>query len=362
MNSDQLKYLLALNTHPKFGSQTLKKLMAVFDCSPKKIWNASSSCINQKLDKKVADIILEIRGSVDPDKVIQSLEGANIGFITMYDNLFPRHLKEINDCPILLYVKGNVELLNSNCFAVVGSRKYSEYGKSCAKYFTKEMVDADLIVVSGLALGIDSIVHRESLHHGGKTAAVLGCGLDQIYPSSNQILAREILERGGLIVSEYPPGTPPYKQNFPLRNRIIAGLSLGVLVIEAREKSGALITAYAALEYNREVFAVPGDINRETSSGTNLLIKQGAVPALNSESIFEVLLLEKKKVEDRVKELLPLTKEEEVILNLLDENKDIDTITKKSGYNIVLINSTLTTLEMKGMIENIGGGRFQKVK
>ncbi len=191
---------------------------------------------------------------------------------------YPKQLKEIYDPPLKLYVLGNKQLLKEKGIAIVGSRKATEYGKNVAQQISKQLSEAGINIISGLALGIDSYAHLGTLQKEniGKTIAVLGSGLDKIYPKENIELARRIIKSGGCIVSEYPIGTSASKLNFPQRNRIISGLSKGVLVVEAGEKSGSLITADFALEQGREVFAVPGDINKENSKGTNDLIKQGA--------------------------------------------------------------------------------------
>jgi len=305
-------------------------------------------------------LIIEARDNYDPDKEIETLKKYDIGYITMYDKSYPQLLLEIPDCPVILYIKGNIESLSAPSIGIVGSRKYTDYGRTSAKRFSKECVSGGLNIISGLALGIDAIAHREALDAGGITVGVLGCGLDQIYPTSNAILADEMIAKKGAVVSEYPPGTPPYKQNFPLRNRIIAGLSLGVLVVEAAEKSGALITAYSALDYNREVFAIPGNINCESSIGSNQLIQKGAKLVTKVEDIFDELNVDLIKDETKAKELLPENEEEKILLELLTkEEKNIDEIIHQSNLNVIAVNSTLSLMEMKGMVENIGGGRYK---
>src|SRR3989338_8552737 len=188
------------------------------------------------------------------------------------DSGYPPLLKQLRDPPQSLYYKGNAELLHTSCLAIVGTRKPSVYGKAMAAYFTKGLLSYGLTLVSGLAFGIDAIVHEVTLEEGGKTIAVLGNGLDRIYPERHAALAQKMLQNGNLILSEYAPGTPSHKHNFPQRNRIISGLSLATLVIEAPIKSGALITAKHAFEQNRDVFAVPSDLGRDSAEGCNLLI------------------------------------------------------------------------------------------
>jgi len=209
--------------------------------------------------------------------------------ICMESEDYPEQLRNIYDLPVKLYVLGNKELLKQKSIAIVGSRDATEYGKKVALQFSKELSDCGINIISGLALGIDTCAHLGTLYQDciGKTIAVLGSGLDEIYPKQNIKLAKQIIKSGGCIITEYPLGTKPEKMNFPQRNRIISGLSRGVLVVEASEKSGSLITTDFALEQGREVFAVPGNILSETSVGSNNLIKQGAKLVTNYEEILE---------------------------------------------------------------------------
>ena len=206
---------------------------------------------------------------------IKYMEENNIKIINICEKNYPQLLKEIYDPPVSLYVKGNIEILNSKNIGIVGCRECTEYGKKAAKYFAYNLAKQNINIVSGLARGVDSYAHLGSLSTG-RTVAVLGNGLDMIYPKENIELANAIIRRGGAIISEYPCGTNPDKMNFPARNRIISGMSKGIIVIEAKEKSGTLITVDFALEQGREVFVVPGNINSINSVGTNDLIKQGA--------------------------------------------------------------------------------------
>lgn len=356
----QTEYLLILNAHEKIGSQTIKKVLASFDDDVDKLWEANEDMLRERLGHKIASLIIEAKNKFNIESEIEKLQKSDIGYITMYDKNYPALLKEVSDHPAVLYVKGNIEALKMPSIAVVGSRKFTNYGRKIAYELSKECSNAGLSIVSGLALGIDAVAHRAALDVNGITVGVLGCGLDRIYPATNFVLGKEIIERGGVIVSEFPPGTPPLVYNFPQRNRIIAGLALGTLVIEAAEKSGALITAYCALDYNREVFAVPGNIDTETSKGTNVLIQKGAKMVIKVEDIFEELDVEIKKSEQKSKEIFPESDEEVKILNCLSSgDKSIDEIIYESKINIVALSSTLSLMEMKGIIENLGGGRFK---
>lgn len=355
------KYLLALNAHEKIGSQTLKKIVAAFS-DLEKLWHMPESKIGQRLEPKIVKLIQEARELYDPEKEVEKLHTHNIGYITLYDKEYPELLSEVYDAPMVLYIKGEIAAINSVGIAIVGSRKYTAYGKRVAAKLAKECSLAGLSIVSGLALGIDGEAHRSALDCNGITVGVLGCGLDRIYPSAHLGLAREIIQRGGAIISEYPPGTTAFKSNFPARNRIIAGLSLGTLVIEAGEGSGSLITAECALEYNREVFAVPGPIDSDYSRGTNLLIQKGAKLVMSIEDVLEELPVEQKKSQNAAKEILPESEEESLLLSLLNSGEQVvDFLIQESGMNIISVNTALTMMEMKGMIENVGGGRYKKI-
>ncbi len=353
---------MALNCHQKIGGQTLKKILAAFEDNAERAWQANEFELKRKLEQKIVELIIESRNSYDPDNEIEKLKRLNIGYITISDKEYPAQLKELPDAPVILYVKGNVEVLKLPSLAVVGSRKFTQYGKSAAYKLSKDVAAAGLAIISGLALGIDAVAHQAALDAGGKTVGVLGCGLDKIYPIANSNLAKQIIDSGGTVITELSPGTPPMKQNFPARNRIIAGLSMGTLVVEAAEESGSLITAFAALEYNREVFAVPGNINSETSVGVNRLIQRGAKLVIDSKDIFDELNIEIKSNQQKAKELAPKTEEEEIILQLISRDGAIvDKIVQESGLNIVVVSTTLTMMEMKGMVENVGGVYHKKV-
>ena len=276
-------YWIWLSLIPNLGSIKKQRLLQSFK-TPEKIFLASKEELLkvEGIGDKIANEILDnnIRKSVKNH--ITYMEKNNIQFITIQDDEYPQILKEIYDYPISLYVKGNTKILNSKSIAIVGCRDATTYGQNSAKYFGYNLAKEGICVVSGLAKGIDSYAHIGALgasgksDSNGKTIAVLGNGLDMIYPQENIELANMIIEKGGAIISEYPLGTKPDKMNFPARNRIVSGMSKGVLVVEAKEKSGTLITVDFALEQGRDVFVVPGNINSVHSVGTNRLIKEGA--------------------------------------------------------------------------------------
>lgn len=275
--------------------------------------------------------------------------------INLNDPDYPSLLKEIYDPPAVLYVRG--EIPQGIYLAVVGTRRMSDYGERATRQLVRELSRLGVVIISGLATGIDTVAHETALENKGKTIAVLGSGIDDqaIFPASNVKLAHRIVEQGGAVISEYPPLTRAMRYYFPLRNRIISGLSKGVLVVEAPEKSGALVTAYRALEQNREVFALPGPIYSSRSWGTNHLIQKGAKLVLQVEDILTELGLEIKKV----KKTVQLTLEEEIILkSLAEESLHIDELQKRTSLDMAKLSSTLTLLELKGLIRHLGHEKF----
>ena len=276
--------------------------------------------------------------------------------ITIEDNNYPKILREIKDPPRILYYIGSLPRAESSSFAVVGTRMASSYGKQVALEIAGDLAEAGLTIVSGLAPGIDTFCHQAVVEKEERTIAVLGTGLDEksIYPQSNLKLARKIIEKG-LLISEYPPGTPGLKQNFPRRNRIISGLSFGVLVIEAKERSGSLITAGWALKQGKKVFAVPGSIYSTNSRGTNYLIKNGAKLVENANDILKELDLPS----INKSEIIGETAEESRILEILKEGGlYIDEIIKRTGLNPANVSSALAIMEIRGKVRNLGGNIY----
>ena len=279
-------------------------------------------------------------------------------YFTIEDDIYPQCLKEISNPPLKLYYKGNLDLLkDERLIAVVGTRNPSSYGKLCCEYMVKKMTSANITIVSGFAKGIDSIAHKTSLLAGGKTIAVIASGLDIVYPASNLSLYREIEEKG-LILSEYEAGVKPFKFNFPQRNRIIAGLSKGVIVVESKNRGGSLITADLALEFNRDVYAVPGDVFSEYSKGCNNLIRDSKAKSLSN--INELLddyswKIEEKNINNKY------TQNQLLILNSLSSEKNLDNILMETKIEQTEILAELMTLEIMGAIKSIAGGRYKKI-
>ncbi len=298
----------------------------------------------------------------------------NIKMVNVYEETYPQKLKNIYDPPIALYYKGKLDLDNFS-IAVVGSRRTTGYGAKTACRLSYDLAMRGVTIVSGLARGIDSIAHKGCLDAGGKTIAVLGCGIDNIYPPENTALFKDIIDSEGLVLSEYPPGMPPLQHNFPARNRIISGMSNGVLVIEAAKRSGSLITAGCALEQGREVFAVPGNIDCAYSMGTNQLIKEGAKLVLNASDILEefeyhriqnIPTFQENTNEEISKKYINLfkgltTEEIKILKVILDGAHSIDEIIESSNISAKDANSILFMLEMKGVIGQSTGKLFEVI-
>ena len=282
----------------------------------------------------------------------------NYNFITIKDDVYPECLKEISNPPLKLYYKGNLDLLKEErLIAVVGTRNPSSYGKLCCEYMVKKMSRANITIVSGFAKGIDSIAHKTSLLTDGKTIAVIASGLDIVYPASNLSLYREIEEKG-LILSEYEAGVKPFKSNFPQRNRIIAGLSRGTIVVESKDRGGSLITADLALEFNRDVYAVPGDVFSEYSKGCNNLIRDARAKSLSN--INELLEDYSWNIEEK-NENNKYKKNQLLILNSLSSEKNLDNILIETKIEQTEILAELMALEIMGVIKSIAGGRYKKI-
>lgn len=363
VKDDELKYFLAFNQEQEFGARTIAKLLQAFS-SLEEVWQAGSDkLLKRGIPNNIINKIISLRHKVDPNEELKKVERLGVKVITIQDKDYPRLLKEIPDPPALLYVRGEILPDDELAVAVVGAREYTYYGRQALEKLVPPLVQSGLTIVSGLALGIDGYAHREVLKvPKARTIAVLPTGVDRVYPACHKSLAEEIIRGRGAIISEFPLGTQSYPNNFPIRNRIIAGLSLGTLVIEAGLKSGSFLTAKSALEYNREVFAVPGSIFSDKSEGTNNLIKMGAKMVINVEDIFEELNINTRMQETKNQKIIADTKDEEIILAVLDRQKpeNVDKIAKLTNIDISTLNSTLVMMEMKGKIRNIGGNLYIK--
>src|SRR3989344_1206621 len=288
MSNLDTAYLLALHSIDGLGPVRLKKILDYFK-DPKLAWSADSEEIKRLgIPQNTVNLFLEKRTKLDPLGYMEDIQKSGIKWLTIFDESYPKLLSQIYDPPIVFYYKGDVDW-DSKSIAVVGTRKITGYGKAVTEGFTKDLSSAGLTIVSGLAKGVDSVAHRTTIDNKGKTIAVLGSGLNKIYPYENKKLAEEITQGHGAVISEFPPEYPSLPGNFPARNRIISGLSLGVLVAEAAEDSGSLITARFAIEQGREVFAVPGPITSTLSRGPIDLINEGAKAVFSADEILDEL-------------------------------------------------------------------------
>ncbi|OGI29364.1 MAG: DNA protecting protein DprA [Candidatus Moranbacteria bacterium RIFOXYA12_FULL_44_15] len=356
-----MKYLNSLNKINGVGPQKFKLLFNHFE-SLEAVWRADLTELKaSKIPEKLAEKIIFERKNINPEEEWEKLEKENIRMITLTDSDYPDLLKEIPNAPYILYVKGDFDFFNNSpAISIVGSRKYTDYGRQAALSFARDLAAAGITVVSGMALGIDTFAHRGALDSRGKTIAVLGNSLDDesIYPRNNVNLSREIIENGALI-SDYPIKTTAGTTTFPARNRIIAGLTMGTIVIEAGEKSGSLITANLALEYNREIFSVPGSIFSPYSFGTNQLIKQGARTLTSVADILEELDISREKTYNTKVEKNPSSAEEKILLDILSPDPThIDNLAKLAKLEVSAVSSTLAMMEIKGWVRNIGGQNY----
>jgi len=360
---DELIYWLSLHLIQGLGSISFRNLLRHFG-SPKGVFEAELSDILEveNIRSEVASRIVRREFLKEPRKVLREIEREGARIITIEDSTYPKLLKEIYDPPMLLYIKGNDIPRNLGFIAMVGSRNPTPYGVKVSKDMAYALARRGMGIVSGLAQGIDSASHWGCIEAGGFTVAVLGTGIDRIYPKSNKELFDKIVKTG-CVITEFPPGTPPDARNFPIRNRIISGLSRGVVVVEATKKSGSLITASLALEHGREVFAVPGSIRSFKSAGCHYLLKQGAKLVENADDIMEELGLNYPfvpKRERRGEEIqLPEDSLEKRIYEMIgDYPIHVDEIKNRLKIDFSKLSCTLLNMELKGLIRQLPGNRF----
>jgi DNA processing protein len=375
LSMDSADYLgwVALALTPGLGARTAGKLLREFG-SPEAIFAASLTLLEaQRLPAAVAQAIHSRSPLSDAARELATVEASRCRLLTWDEPEYPARLREIYDPPPLLYVLGNAQLLSRHIVSIVGARRPTPYGNQMAERLGRDLAQRGLVVGSGLARGIDACAHKGALSApDGGTVGVLGCGIDVIYPKENKKIFAEIEQRG-VIVSEFPMGTFPAPQNFPIRNRMIAGMSLGVVVVEGAQYSGSLITARLAMEFGREVFAVPGNVTQPMSFGPNLLIKQGAKLVVGWEDVVEelptpvraeLLPVETASQEERNTLLAQeMSASERILYGLLgtDEARPIDDLVELSGLNSSEVLGSLFDLEMKGVVRQLPGKQFLKV-
>jgi DNA processing protein len=358
-----MKFLNALNKIQGLGPQKMKMLLDFFG-SAENIWKADFQNLTQSgIGESLAHKITAEREKINPEEELEKLAKENIRAIDFQSPYYPALLREIPSAPYLLYIKSSLsipDIFRNPMVAMVGSRKMTGYGKQVAYSFARDLAIAGITVVSGMALGVDAEAHIGTLEARGKTIAVLGSSLEDanIGPRANFQISRKIIDNGALL-SDFPLGIQSIPGNFPARNRLMAGLTLGTLVVEAALDSGSMITANLALDFNREVFSVPGPIFSESSQGTNKLIKNGAKLISSVQDVLEELNLEKRAGIEKAREIIPESPEEEIVLkNLSKEPLHIDKLLKITKLKTASLSSTLVMMEMKGMVKDIGGQNY----
>lgn len=353
-----LPYLIALHSVEGLGSVRLKLLLDYFK-DPKAVWDCSYKELKSlAVPEKVLTGISNKKKELSPELYWEELEREQIKILTFFDKDYPALLKEIPDPPLILYYKGEVKKSDSHSIGVVGTRKITSYGRVVTEQFTSGLVAAGLVIVSGLARGVDTIAHKTTLENEGRTLAILGGGLNLIFPPENIKLAAQIWDGRGAVMTEFPPNYPHLAGNFPGRNRIISGLSLGILVTEAAEDSGSLITARYASEQGREVFAIPGPVTSDLSRGPSILIKEGARLVYQVDDILDELGLDKdRRVADPA--ALDLSADDRVVLECLrNDTKHVDEVCRSLKKSSQLVTSSLIRLEIKGVVKSMGGGNY----
>ena len=363
MTDEEIKYFLGFSAFPGIGPLRFKLLSKYFG-SLKKAWEASErDLVKIGLGGKLTQHFISFRKDFSLTDYQKKISDLKINVITLNDKLYPKLLKEIPDAPFLLYIRGNLEILEKlePTIAVVGTRLITSYGEAVTRQLTTDLVSAGFIIVSGMAYGVDAVAHQTTIDMDGQTIAVLGCGVDVIHPRSNTSLYWKFIINYGLVISEFPVGQFAAKGFFPARNRIISGLSLGTVVTEGAADSGALITARFALEQGREVFAVPGPITSSLSKGPTFLLKQGAKLVTEVQDILEELNIKnvpmKQFSHDARKNLEDLTAEERKIVALLrNENLHFDDLIRVTKIESSKLSGILTILEIKKIIKNFSDG------
>ncbi len=358
-SNPDLKFWLGFNCTKGIGPAKQRALLDYFG-NISDAWNASERQLAEiGIDSRAVRQLLETRATLDLDAALDRVQSSGIKLLTWDSPEYPPYLNEIANPPALLYVRGQVQRDDEWAVAVVGTRRLTAYGRQVTRELVRGLVRSKVTIVSGLARGIDAVAHNEALDCGGRTLAVLGCGPDIVYPAENRAVAQRIVAGQGALISDYPLGTQPDAKNFPPRNRSISGLSLGVVVVEAGKRSGALITTKYALEQDREVFAVPGNINSPASQGTNKLIQQGAKLVRRVDDILEELNLTMVPEHSALQMVMPETAEEAAILGHLSHQPlHIDEVTRLAELPSALVSSTLSMMELKGMVQQVGGMNF----
>jgi DNA processing protein len=358
------KYLSAVHAGLFLTIKRFEIINNYFQGDFERVFNANlPELLKSGLDEKAVTKFLARRSKLNPDKIAELLSSQQVKIITYYDENYPENLKNIYNPPAILFVKGEIKSEDFPCIAVVGSRNISSYGKRALQKIIEEIAKQKITIVSGLAYGVDILSHKVAIESGARTIAVLGNAIDKYYPAQHQNFAKKLVaENKGVVISEYPPNYPTLAENFPQRNRIVAGLAKAVIVIEAAEKSGTLITAKLANEMNKDLFAVPGEIFVKNSTGCNQLILDGmACPAISGKQILAQLGLKKITSQKAAQQNIPQVGVESEILKLLgNKQQHIDDLIRNSDLPKQTVLSTIVLLEIKGLILNLGNQIFVK--
>jgi DNA processing protein len=361
MTTEERAYWVAFNHIRGVGSARVQKMLKAFG-TLQAAWGASrNQLLSAGVDERTADSIALGKPALDPQALLDRCTTLGLRVLVWDDPDYPPRLKELPSPPPVLYVRGSITEADGLAVAVVGTRKATAYGREVTRLFAAALAANGITVVSGLARGIDSEAHSVALERGGRTLAVLGCGADIVYPPEHDRLARRITQSGA-VLSDYSPGTPPDAANFPPRNRIIAGLGLATLVVEAGEESGALLTAWYAAEYGRDVFAVPGNILNAASKGCNRLINDGAQPAISPDELIRALDLPRIAPALQMRMIVPESPIEAKILNALGpEPVHVDLLRARVDLPVETVSGALTMMELKGMVRAVGGMQYVAV-
>ncbi|MEO0597859.1 MAG: DNA-processing protein DprA [Chloroflexota bacterium] len=354
------KYWIGLSMIPHLGAVRIQHLVSTFGTA-RDAWHAPDDAIKRVgLPPSAEASLLQQRLKIDLDAELEKVHAVGAHVVTWADSDYPESLRHISDPPPMLYVRGELLPTDRLALSIVGTRRATRYGLDVANRMGYWLASQDVTIVSGMAQGVDAAAHRGALDAQGRTIAVFGCGIDVIYPREHDRLADQIAENGALI-SEFPLGTPPSGKNFPRRNRLVSGLSLGVLVAEAPKESGSLITADFALEQGREVFAVPANIFNRVGAGCNRLIQQGAKLVARASDVLDELNVaySNQVVQEQTETLAPASTNEEKVLSILDmEPLHIDDIIRQTGLSTAEVSSTLAILELKGLAQMVGAMQY----
>lgn len=355
-------YWLAFRRVSQVGPVRLGKLFAGFG-SLERAWNAPERELREQLDERTVANLVATRGTVDPHDEWNRVDRAGITALTLLDAGYPRLLREVPVPPPVLFVRGTLDpVADRNPVAMVGTRRLTSYGREMATTLASGLAEQGVTIVSGLARGIDAAAHSAALRAGGRTIAVLGCGVDLVYPPEHRALAEQVVE-GGALVSDYSPGTKPDAPNFPARNRIISGMSLGVVVVEAPAKSGALITCDFAADQGREVFVVPGSALSDAMTGNLRLLRDGARMVRSAQDIMEDLGLGGSAPAQPVQQSLPLTDDERRFIALItDQPQHLDELVAAANLPVSAGSAVATMLELKGLVRNVGAQHYIRAR